>query len=240
MPKTNLSAYRTIRLYRLLHELQTETGEPLVLWLHRIACAVDPFIKHGQRLRLRPDESWKVSRVKEERIIVPVGSPHGGLARFAGMRDVTYWDPWEFNRSALIIFTKPPIDIHEPSGLESRLYDEGIQIHREDFHVWCETAGHPLPHFWFPELARKITTVEAEDLTPAQQREAKVFEDRKQAEEYAVQQRSNETTFKEIIHYLEESYGYKGQKLHDIIWPEHSDRPASSKRKELTKHRQKK
>ena len=240
MPKNNLSAYRTIRLYRLLHELQTETGEPLVLWLHRIACAVDPFIKHGQRLRLRPDESWKVSRVKEERIIVPVASPHGGLARFAGMRDVTYWDPWEFDRSALIIFTKPPIDIHEPPGLESRLNDEGIQIHREDFRAWCETAGHQLPHFWFSELARKITTVEEKELTPAQRRETKAVEDRKQADEYAVQQRKTKTTFKKIIHYLEENYAYKGQTLHDIIWPEHVNRPANSKRKELTKHRQNK
>lgn len=155
MPKYDLSAYKTIRLYLLLHELQTETEEPLVLWLHRIACAVDPFMKHGQRLKLRPDENWKVSRTREERIIVPVGDPHGSLARFAGMRDVTYWDPWEFDRSALIIFTEPPIDIREAPGLESRLKDEGIQIHRDDFRTWCQSAGYPLPRFWFPEEQRK-------------------------------------------------------------------------------------
>ncbi len=165
----NLSAYKTLRLYRLTYELQAETGEPLVLWLHRIACAVVPIMKHGPELKLLPDEKWKVSKTVKERVIAPVGNPYGGRSRYLGTREVTRWEPWEFDRSALIIFTATPTDSNEPAGLEDRLNDEGILIHRDDFLTWCKAAGFPLPHFWFSEEERQQTDATHPPLPTAEQ-----------------------------------------------------------------------
>lgn len=105
-----------------------------------------------------------------------------------------------------------------------------IEVNQDVFQVWCKNAGYPLPRFWFGEQ---------QPAEPMQQIRA-LTEDLKTAgKNYAVTERKKGTPAFEIKESLKTKYGFKGQELHDAIWPEDNGKKPGAKNTALSRVRSK-
>ncbi|MDY0185567.1 MAG: hypothetical protein RBR43_06790 [Desulfuromonadaceae bacterium] len=206
----DLTDIEMLPIYEISKLMEAETGTPLVVWLHRM-------VKGGVLVCFYQDYgAEKVNNVLEK-----------------------------FNSSPKSIseesFSEQLINIgsllgrqNSTPGPKYRLLKdqiEGALVRRENFHAWCISAEHPLPRFWFRDKAGEL-------LSPVDQQKRLQQTSRDQAEDYAVKERNKNTPLSEIINYLEKAFGFKGQTLHDIVWPEKAnERTGGQKRTTLSKHR---
>jgi len=172
MSNYDLSGRPRLMLYELLQNLEEETRKPLVDWLHLISCAAIPHVKIDHKLKLRPDENWRILKSKKvplyrtKRPVWFAGEGPSNTRVRAGSTLKHFWIDWNFDDSILNKFIEEPYSIKEPSWLQSSLQKERIQIHRDDFRLWCDSAGYPLPRFWFPEENRQQPFIKDEALAP--------------------------------------------------------------------------
>jgi hypothetical protein len=107
--------------------------------------------------------------------------------------------------------------IERNRGLNLRILMEGTvnmdmsTVETESFHAWEERTGDT------PSPAKRVKTLKEKN--------------RKQAEEYAAMKRKEGEPISNILKYLQNNYGYEGSELHDIIWPEDSEKTSAQKRK---------
>ena len=171
MPSRNLSGFSKLPLYELLQELEKETGEPFIMWLHRISLAVAPDNNGRQKLILRLGASWRLPSHYEERVETYEPLHNSRTNR----RDIyehrwkeLIFVPWSlevFDKSILSHFVCEPQSTNVPRNLEAKLKEEGVQIHRDDFRSWCVSAGYPLPRFWFPGEVCHSPSIKDEELS---------------------------------------------------------------------------
>lgn len=232
----DLSDFENLPLYDVVKNLAIETRKPRSLWLYRIArsaCTEKEPLNDVtvSPLRLFPEDHWCIIQVFNTRTIRSHGI--GGDFEIKPGRAPKRFESttWQLKDSGLRAY-KNLQDVHEVPHTETVLETEGVTINKKEFAKWCLASGYPLPKFWFGDTTQT-------DQTPAEQRKQLDESARQQAEEYASQERKRGTPEHVVVQYIQDTFGFNGVTLHDIIRPEDREKTPGAKNANLTRIRNK-
>lgn len=219
----DLTDFETLPLYDVAKHMAAETRPPLTSWLYRIIkggviVCLNHYAGNGAMFDIEMmDQIAENPLPSEEDYSVKLIRVSGFFNRFSNNSKVP----------TIVGNEKPEPHIRT---LKEQLKE--ITINREHFRAWCESQEYPLPKFWFGDIAQT-------GQTPAEKRKRLDESTRQQAEEYALQERKRGTAEPEIVLHIQDTYGFRGVKLHDIIWPEKKEIEPSTKNVNLTRMRNK-
>lgn len=254
-PPHDFSGYPALPIYTIAINLQEENDQPIGYWLNLMTNSIcikgTPLPNTIENpLILCPDNTWGIDKPTGKTIdkYAPQKRDRGWSSpppppRLLSSSPVLERIPWEIESSVLWLehSKEPDLSEHLTNRTQSKIEKERINVKQDYFRPWFTAVGYPLPRFWFSEVERQQAMSSCTpEASPKQQRERIEKQHQQHAAEYAAQQRQSNTPMKEVIGYIETNYGFDGQELHDLIWPEHTTRNATQKRKELHKHREKK
>jgi len=211
----DLTSFENLPIYEVAQLIEAETSTPLVAWLHLM-------IKG--KLLVCFEEHPKGPHFVEQtcKVLNKFDAPPKSVSEDKFSERV-------INLGQIINKRNPgPKEFIIP--LKDQI--DCAYINREYFRAWCESQEYPLPKFWFGDIAQT-------GQTPAEKRKRLDESTRQQAEEYALQERKRGTPEPEIVLHIQDTYGFRGVKLHDIIWPEKKEIEPSTKNVNLTRMRNK-
>ena len=155
---SSIQLAESLPIWSVANEWTKESpGTTRLTWLVHMAIAI---YENPPKLLLRSDESWDWKTKKTGRRVIG-NLLTGEFERPEDRYDIIRYDK---NISPLKLLAEPQISTDEPAWITPQAFVE--KIHREDFHAWCKSVGHPLPRFWFPEEMQQQSATQDEELSP--------------------------------------------------------------------------